>query len=122
PVTVLLPALALLAVMGSPFLRLEMTEADVRVLGPEVEARRGYESLRRDFPEFGDNRVIMAVHFPTAPALTPERIGALYDLSARIEALPHVKKVESIVSDKAMTREMAQVFLIAPPPMFMGQI
>jgi RND superfamily putative drug exporter len=122
PVAVLVPTLAVLVVMGSPFLRLEMTEADVRVLGTDVEARKGYEMLKRDFPDFGDNRVVVAVRFPTAPALTPERIGALYDLSQRMEALPHVTKVESIVSDKALTREAYQVFLLYPPPLFMAQI
>src|SRR5262249_46521990 len=58
PVTVLVPTLALLGVMGSPFLRLQMREADVRVLPAEVEARRGYEILRRDFAEFGSTRVV----------------------------------------------------------------
>lgn len=122
PVLVLVPTLALLALMGSPFLRLEMTEADVRVLKVEVEARKGYETLRRDFPEFGDNRVVMAVTFPSSPALSPERIGALYDLSARIAAMPHVRKVESVVSGGAMSREMYQAVLIDPPPQMRAQI
>ncbi len=122
PVTVLLPTLALLALMGSPFLRLQMTEADVRVLGPDVEARRGYEILKRDFPEFGDNRVVMAVRFPTSPALTPERIGALFDLSQRIAAIAHVTKVESIVSSDAMGREDYQAVLIDPPDLYKVQI
>src|SRR6185295_16164149 len=39
PVAILVPTLVLLGAMGSPFLRLEMTEADERVLGPEAEAR-----------------------------------------------------------------------------------
>ena len=121
PVSILVPTLAVLLVMGSPFLRLQMTEADVRVLGTDVEARRGYEILKRDFPEFGDNRVVMAVSFPTAPALTPERVGALFDLSKRIAAVPHVTKVESIVID-GMSREMNQAILLHPPLQFMAQI
>jgi RND superfamily putative drug exporter len=115
PIAVLVPTLALLALMGSPFLRLEMIEADVRVLRPEVQARQGYEILKRDFPEFGDNRVVMAVEFPTSPALTPERIGALYDLSQRIAAIPHVTKVESIVSQEGISREGFQRALLDPP-------
>ncbi|MFO0612784.1 MAG: MMPL family transporter [Polyangiaceae bacterium] len=115
PVLILVPTLALLGLMGSPFLRLEMTEADVRVLGPDVEARKGYEALRRDFPEFGDNRVVIVVEFPTAPALTKDRIGALYDFAERVEKIPHVKKVESIVTGGDMDRLDAQLYLLDPP-------
>ena len=121
PVSILVPTLGLLLVMGSPFLRLQMEEADVRVLGTDVEARQGYEILKQDFPEFGDNRVIMAVSFPTSPALTPDRIGALFDLSQRIAATPHVTKVESIVID-GMSREMNQVFLLHPPLQLLAPI
>jgi len=122
PVSILLPTLALLAVMGSPFLRLEMTAADVRILGPDVEARRGYEILKRDFPEEGDNRVVMGVVFPTSPALTTERIGALFDLSQRIAAIPHVTKVESVVSGDGMGKEDYQAVLLAPPDLYKAQI
>lgn len=122
PIAVLVPTLGLLALMASPFLRLEMTEADVRVLRVEVEARKGYEILKRDFPELGANRVVMAVSFPTAPALNPERIGALHDLSRRIAAIPHVSKVQSIVSDDRMTKEQYQSVLLAPPPPLRPQI
>ncbi len=122
PVSIVVPTLALLAVMGTPFLRLEMTEADVRVLGLETEARQGYEILRRDFPELGSNRVVVAVEFPTSPALTPARIGALYDLSERVAAMPHVTKVESIVSDKRMDKASAEVFLLSPPLFLLPQI
>ncbi len=123
PVAILVPTLALLLLMGSPFLRLEMTEADVRVLGVEVEARAGYEILKRDFPEFGDNRVVMAVQFPTAPALTAARIGSLFDLAQRIAAIPHVTKVESVVSGNGwLGKEAYQSILIDPPELFKAQI
>jgi RND superfamily putative drug exporter len=122
PVAVLVPTLALLGVIGSPFLRLEMTEADVRVLAPDIEARVGYETLKRDFPEFGANRVVMAVHFPTAPALTPARIDALYDLGQRVAALPHVTKVESIVNAEGLGKEDLETVLIDPPELMKVQI
>jgi RND superfamily putative drug exporter len=122
PVSVLVPTLAVLCVMGSPFSRLEMTSADVRVLGLDVEARKGYELLRRDFPEEGDNRVVMGVEFPSAPALTAARIGALYDLSAKIAKIPHVRKVESLVSDEGMGREDYQTVLLDPPDLYKAQV
>ncbi|HEX4449174.1 MAG TPA: MMPL family transporter [Polyangiaceae bacterium] len=118
PVAILLPTLASLAVMGSPFLRLQLTAADVRVLGLDVEARQGYEALKRDFPEEGANRVVMGVRFPTSPALTIDRIGALFDLSQRIAAIPHVTKVESIVSGEGMGKEDYQTILLDPNYMY----
>jgi uncharacterized membrane protein YdfJ with MMPL/SSD domain len=122
PVAVLVPTLAVLLVMGFPFLRLEMTSADVRVLGLEVEARQGYETLKRDFPELGSTRIIVGVEFPTAPALNAERIGALYDLGQRILGMPHVTKVESIVSDEGMGKEDLETVLLDPPELYKAQI
>ncbi len=122
PVAILVPTLAVLAVMASPFLKLELMAADVRVLGPDVEARKGYEILKRDFPEAGGNRVVMGVVFPTSPALTPDRIGALYDLSKRIAAMPHVIKVESVVSAEGLGKEDLQTVLIDPPELYKVQV
>jgi RND superfamily putative drug exporter len=122
PLSILVPTLALLALIGSPFLRLEMTAADVRVLALDVEARRGYEILRRDFPEFGDNRLVIAVLFPSSPALTTDRIGALFDLSQRIAQIPHVTKVESIVSGEGLEKEAYQAMLLDPSDLYRAQI
>jgi RND superfamily putative drug exporter len=122
PLAVLVPTLAVLAVMASPFRHIELIAADVRVLGAGVEARKGFEALKRDFPELGNNRVVVAVTFPTAPALTPERISALYDLSKRIAAIPHVTKVDSIVSAEGLGKEDLQTVLIDPPDLYKVQI
>jgi uncharacterized membrane protein YdfJ with MMPL/SSD domain len=120
PVQVLVPTLAALLLMGVPFLHLRMAAADVRVLTADVEARRGYESLLRDFPDQGQMRVVVAVRFPSAPALDADRIGAVYDLSRRIAAIPHVRKVESLVDgangEAAMGRADYQRLLLHPPP------
>jgi len=64
PLLVLLPTLAVLVLVGLPFLRLRIAAADVRVLPPTAEARQGYEALRRWFPEQVSSRVLVAVEFP----------------------------------------------------------
>jgi uncharacterized membrane protein YdfJ with MMPL/SSD domain len=97
PLLVLLPTLGLLLFIGSPFLRLRMAAADVRVLPAGAEARRGYEALKRWFPEQASNRVLVAVEFPDGQAFTPDRMGMLYDASRRYRALPSVTGVENIV-------------------------
>jgi RND superfamily putative drug exporter len=97
PLLVLIPTLAFVVLVGSPFRRLTMAAADMRVLPAGVEARRGHELLRRELPAEAANRIVVAVRFPSAPALTPERITALYQLSRRVAALPSVRTVESVV-------------------------
>lgn len=117
PLWVLLPTLAVLVAMGLPFLRFRMAAADVRVLPESTEARQGYDLLTREFPDQADTRVLVAVRFPSTPALTPARVGALYDLSRRIAKIPHVLKVESIVDGaQPLPKAAYQQLLIHPPP------
>ncbi len=119
PLLVLVPTLALLLVMGVPFLHLRVATADARVLTSEAEARRGYEIMRTDFADEARNRILLVVRFPTAPALTTERIGALYDLSRRVGAMPGVTKVESLVDgDQPMGKEDYQTILLEPPSLY----
>jgi len=116
PVAVLVPTLGVLLLMGVPFLHVRLAGGDVHVLSADVEARRGYESLRHDFPEQAMTRLVVAVRFPGAPALDEARVGALYDLSRRIAAIPHVRRVESVVDgDPALHRADYQRLLLAPP-------
>jgi RND superfamily putative drug exporter len=116
PILVLVPTLAILLGMGSPFLRLRVGTADVRVLPDDVEARRGYEELREDFPALAATRLTVAVEFPTPPALTRDRVGALYDLSRHIATLPGVSRVESVVDGVQPDpgRAAYQTLLLAP--------
>ena len=123
PLLVLLPTLAILLLIGTPFLRLRMAAADVRVLPAAAEARRGYEALKRWFPEQASNRVVVAVEFPDGKAFTPERMGFLFDASRRYRALPGVTGVESIVDlDPGLDREGYEQLAAMPagflPPEF----
>ncbi|HVY45027.1 MAG TPA: MMPL family transporter [Minicystis sp.] len=123
PVRVLLPTLGLLLFLGIPFLHLRLAAADVRVLSSEVEARRGYDALRAAFPDQAATRVAVAVRFPSAPALTPERAAALYDLTHRLAALPHVRKVESVFDPSLpVPKEQAVYLLLRPPPEAAAQV
>jgi RND superfamily putative drug exporter len=121
PVLVLVSALTVLVALGLPFVRLTMAAADVRTLPRQVEARDTFEALREAFPEQTRTRILGVAVFPSAPALTAERIGALYDLSHRIRNLPDVAAVDSIADiDPGMTRddyqELAETPEAALPP------
>jgi RND superfamily putative drug exporter len=105
PWVVLVPALALLLLAGTPFLQLRLANGDVDQLPPSNEARQGYDTLVRDFPGQDQTTIEAAVHYPDASPLTSEHVGAIYDLTRRLATLPDVLRVQSIVNiDPGLTR------------------
>jgi RND superfamily putative drug exporter len=114
PIQVLVPTLALMLLVGIPFLRLQMAGIDVSVLPADVEARRGDTILQDELPAMWANRAVAVVTFPDA-AFTPARVGALVDLSRKFAALPGVRKVESLFDlDPRVTREQYQALYQTP--------
>lgn len=106
PVLVLLPTLAVVLSLGSPFWRMNLAAADISTLPRGVEARDVYEEVRRVFPDQASTRILVVVQYPDAPAYTPERVGPLYDLAQRLAQLPGVAKVEGVVdTDPRLTRD-----------------
>jgi RND superfamily putative drug exporter len=117
PVLVFGTCLCGLLIVGAPFLKLRMAAADVRIMPADTEARTGYELLRDKFADTAANHVLVAVEFPTEPALDAARIEALYDLVTRIAALPNVTKAQSVVDPaQPVAREEWPKLLLSPPP------
>ena len=105
PVQVLVPALALLVLMGIPFLHLRLANGDVDQLPPRLEARQGYDNLIKSFPGQDQTQFTVVVDYPDGHPLTAGRIGDQYDLSRRLAAIPGVLRVNSIYSaDPSLTR------------------
>jgi RND superfamily putative drug exporter len=98
PVFVLIPALAILLIAGSPFLQLRLANGDVDQLPPSNVARQGYDILVRDFPGHDQTSITAVAYYPDSTPLTSEHIGDLYDLSRRLGSLPTVIRVDSIVN------------------------
>jgi RND superfamily putative drug exporter len=123
PLMILLPTLALLLLIGAPFLKLRMASADITSLPTRAEARQGFETLRREFPDQVATRIVVVARFPNSPVLTPDRVAALYDFSHRVRRLPGVTGVESVVDlDPRMSRDdVINLFLLPemmfPPPL-----
>jgi len=111
PVLVLVPTLALVVVIGAPFLRLRLAAADVRALPADTGARRGYELLRAHFPDLAATRIDVVARFPGP--LTPARVAALEDLSRRLAALPGVARVEGPTNIDPSLRP--EDYLLRPP-------
>jgi RND superfamily putative drug exporter len=105
PVVVLVPALGLLLLAGTPFLQLRLANGDVDVLPPNNAARQGYDTLLSDFPGQDQTIVEAVVYYPGGGPLTANHVGAVYDLSRRLAALHNVLRVVSIVdADPSLSR------------------
>lgn len=95
PVTVLVPVIAVIVVMGSPFLRLNLANGDVTMIPKHEESRAAYDRLVADFPGTGQTHVTVVARYDVDP-LAADHIGALVDLQKRLEALPDVQRVQSV--------------------------
>ncbi|NUP11958.1 MAG: MMPL family transporter [Polyangiaceae bacterium] len=123
PLLVGVPTLLVLLAIGAPFLHIQLAAADVHVLDGSIEARRGYELLKRTLPDQARNRVVVAVEFPTSPALTPARVDALYDLTKRLEKTPNVTKVQSLFGGReGMSKDEVRELILDPPVYAQGTI
>jgi RND superfamily putative drug exporter len=116
PWFVLVPALAILLAAGTPFLQLRLANGDVDQLPPSNEARQGYDILVSNFPGQDQTTIEAVVYYPDSSPLTSEHIGAIYDLSRRLAALPYVLHVDSIVNagQKSLTKEQYQGLYSGP--------
>src|SRR6202140_5875057 len=105
PWFVLVPALAILVLAGTPFVQLRLAQGGVDQLPPANVARQGYDTLVRDFPGQDQTSIEAVVNYPDSSALTPPYVGDVYDLSRRLAGLPNVLRVDSIVDvDSKLTR------------------
>ena len=105
PALALVPSLALLLLMGSPFLHLRLANGGIDQLPTRVEARQGYDNLVRSFPGQDQTDFSVVLSYTDGAPLTPDRIGQQYDLSRRLAAIPGVLRVDSIYSaDPSLTR------------------
>jgi RND superfamily putative drug exporter len=115
PWVVLVPALAILLLAGTPFLQLRLANGDVDQLPPNNQARQGYDILVSDFPGQDQTTIEAVVYYPDGSPLTTDHVGAIYDLSRRLAAVPYVLHVDSIVNvDSSLTREQYQSLYSGP--------
>lgn len=115
PIIVLVPTLALVLALGTPFRRIETASAFVGVLPMKTEARATYEKIREDFPAQANNRITVVVTFPS-PDLTEERVHALRALRDRIAKLPGVVHVDSMFDfDPTLPADQADKVLALAP-------
>jgi putative drug exporter of the RND superfamily len=115
PWRTLLPAVALLLVLGSPFLNIRLGLSGADTLSKDSESRRGEELLDQQFPDSSAFPMVVVLGYPQGSPLTRERVGEAYDLSRWLEDRKGVKEVESIVNlDPRFSRDQYQELLSGP--------
>jgi len=114
PVVVLLPVLAVLGLLASPFFGIRIANGDVGMLPPNAQSRIGYDLLQK-FPGQGQTYLSVVVNYADGHPLTASRVRDLYDYAQRLHGIPGVEGVESVVSfDPTLTRSQYQAMLSQP--------
>src|SRR5215210_360578 len=98
PVAVLIPTLALLLLLGSPFLRVNISSPDATILPPDLPSRQAFDILAAEFGP-GEISPFLIVLQSDSPGdiYSRERLGSIYDVGARLANDPRVTRVQSIV-------------------------
>jgi putative drug exporter of the RND superfamily len=109
PLAVLIPTLALLLLLGSPFLHVRFNAPDASILPPDVPSRAAFDRLREAFGEGEFAPIVIAVR-TDGPVTSADNLATLFDYSRRIGADPRVSRLESLVDvDPRMTLPQYQL-------------
>src|SRR5262245_19762382 len=96
PVAVLIPTLALLLLLGWPFLHVRFNAPDSTILPASVPSRAAFDRLAATFGEGEFAPLTLAIR-TTGRATSLENVAALYDYSRRLAADPRITRVEGLV-------------------------
>ena len=96
PWRVFVPMLALLLLLGAPFLHVRFNAPDATILPAYVPSREAYDVLAREFGEGEFAPLILAVR-SEGPATDAANVARLYEWTRRLAADPRVRHVGSIV-------------------------
>jgi RND superfamily putative drug exporter len=109
PVQVLVPTLALLLLLGTPFLHVQFNAPDARILPESVPSRRAFDRLTDEFGPGPFAPIVLAIRTP-GPATGAANLAALLDYSRRLAADPRIDRVDSLVDiDPRLTLEQYQL-------------
>ena len=114
PLLFFVSTLAVLLLLGTPFLHVRFNAPDATILPPGVPSRQAYDLLVSEFGE-GEFAPLQLAIRTRGAATAPDNVGALYDYSRRLGSDPRVRRIESIVDlDPRLGREQYQQIYAAP--------
>jgi RND superfamily putative drug exporter len=96
PFMALIPTLALLLLLGMPFLRANISSPDATILPEDLPSRQAFDLLVDEFGA-GEISPFMVVLEEPGTMFTPEHLSTLYDIGRRLVDDPRVTRVQSIV-------------------------
>jgi RND superfamily putative drug exporter len=125
PIAVLVPTLALLLLLGTPFLHVTFNAPDARILPEDAPSRAAFDLLAEQFGPGPFAPIVLAVR-TMGEAVEPQNLEALYDYSRRLAADPRIERVDSLVDvDPRMTLSQYQLLYRegqAPPDRFVAAV
>ena len=118
PLAVLVPTLAVLLLLGAPFLHVRFNAPDSTILPEGVPSRVAFDRLGSAFGEGPFAPIVLAVR-TDGPATDAANLAALHDYSRRLAADPRIVRVDSLVDvDRRLTLAQYQLLYASPsgPP------
>jgi uncharacterized membrane protein YdfJ with MMPL/SSD domain len=97
PIPVALGVLAVLVLLGSPFLRVSFRSFAITDLPTELSSRQVYDQLSQQFPHQTGAQITVAVQTPGS-ALSSGNLAALDGYVQQLQAVPGVVQVQSLVT------------------------
>jgi len=114
PVLTLLPTLAFLLLLGTPFLSVRLAAPDASILPKSVKSRAAFDTLNTQFDQSETTPIVVAVETTGSP-LAPANVIALDQYVRRIQADGRVARVASIVSlDPRLTLQQYELLYSNP--------
>ncbi len=112
PVAIFVPTLALLLVLGEPFLHIVFSSPDASIMPPSVQSRQVNDILTTEFNADETTPVLVVVKTkPGTTAFDATNLAALSEFVTNVQADPRVARVDSIISvDSRLTLAQYQVY------------
>ncbi|HET9851813.1 MAG TPA: MMPL family transporter [Candidatus Limnocylindrales bacterium] len=125
PVAVLVPTLALLLLLGTPFLHVRFNAPDARILPETAPSRDAFDLLAREFGPGPFAPIVLAIR-TQGEAVEPANLEALFDYSRRLAADPRIQRVDSLL-DVDPRMSLSQYELLyrpgqVPPDRFVAEV
>ncbi len=104
PFATLIPTLAFLLLLGTPFLRVNISSPDATILPPDLPSRQAFDLLVSEYGAGEISPYFVVLESP-GDIFTPDRLGAIHEIGARLAADPRVTRVQSVVSPSLSSGE-----------------
>jgi RND superfamily putative drug exporter len=111
PFAVLVPTLAFLLLLGTPFLRANISSPDATILPPDLPSRQAFDLIVAEYGA-GEIAPFFVVLEGAGDIFTTERLGAIYDIGARLASDPRITRVQTVAPPTLPREEAIGVALL----------